>query len=136
MLSQAALEIMAESRAEGMAQRLSQGISRGKADMLLRLMRRRFDNVSPAVEQRVLMAEADDLDRWARRSSMQARSKTCSHRHGIRGPAKGDVAPKRHEGAKCARHLPRTLPYPLIALIYRNAAPCFPCAQYAGQPRP
>jgi hypothetical protein len=64
MLSQAALEIMAESRAEGMAQGLSQGISRGKADLLLRLMRRRFDNVPPAVEQRVLMAEADDLDQW------------------------------------------------------------------------
>jgi hypothetical protein len=68
MLSQAALEIMAESRAEGMAQGLSQGlsqgISRGKADMLLRLMRRRFDNVPSAVEQRVLMAEADDLDQW------------------------------------------------------------------------
>ena len=64
MLSQAALEIMAESRAEGMAQGLSQGISRGKADLLLRLMRRRFDNIPPAIEQRVLMAEADDLDRW------------------------------------------------------------------------
>jgi hypothetical protein len=60
MLSQAALEIMAESRAEGMAL----GISRGKADLLLRLMRRRFDNIPPATEQRVLMAEADDLDRW------------------------------------------------------------------------
>jgi hypothetical protein len=35
-----------------------------KADLLLRLMRRRFDNVPPAVEQRVLMAEADDLDQW------------------------------------------------------------------------
>ena len=64
MLSQAALEIVAESRAEGMAQGLSQGVSRGKADLLLRLMRRQFDNVPPAVEQRVLMAEADDLDQW------------------------------------------------------------------------
>jgi hypothetical protein len=64
MLSQAALEIMAESRAEGMAQGLSQGISRGKADLLLRLMRRRFDNIPPTIEQRVLMAEGDDLDRW------------------------------------------------------------------------
>jgi hypothetical protein len=27
-------------------------------------MRRRFNNVPPAIEQRVLMAEADDLDRW------------------------------------------------------------------------
>jgi hypothetical protein len=49
MLSQAALEIMDESRAEGMVQ----GISRGKADLLLRLMRRRFDDIPPAVEQRI-----------------------------------------------------------------------------------
>jgi hypothetical protein len=68
MLSQAALEIMAESRAEGMAQGISQGISqgmaRGKADLLLRLMRRRFGALPSAVEQRVLSAEADDPDLW------------------------------------------------------------------------
>jgi hypothetical protein len=86
VLSQAALEIMAKSPAEDMVQ----GISRGKANLLLRLMRRRFDKIHPAIEQRVLMAELDHLDRW---------------------------------GA-----------YPLIALIYRNAVPCFPGAECAGQP--
>jgi hypothetical protein len=60
MLSQAALEIMAESRAEGVAQ----GMAQGKADLLLRLMRRRFGTLPSIVEQRVLSAEADDLDRW------------------------------------------------------------------------
>lgn len=64
MLSQAALEIMAESRAEGMAQGISQGMARGKADLLLRLMRRRFGSLPSAVEQRVLSAEAEDLDLW------------------------------------------------------------------------
>ena len=72
MLSQAALEIMAESRAEGMAQGMAQGISQGitqgvaqgKADLLLRLMRRRFGTLPSAVEQRVLSAEAEDLDLW------------------------------------------------------------------------
>ena len=101
MLSQAALEIMAESRAEGMAQGisqgLSQGISRGKADLLLRLMRRRFDNVPPATEQRVLMAEADDLDRWGEAVLDACTIEDVLSTPGIRDPIPRSVAPKRHE---------------------------------------
>ena len=67
VLSQAALEIMAKSPAKDMVQGPLQGIfqeiPRGKADLLLRLMRRRFDKIHPAIKQRVLMAEPDDLDR-------------------------------------------------------------------------
>ena len=59
MLSIAAKEWMAEGRAEGEA--------KGKADMLLRQLRRRFTPLPASLEERVRAADSDQLDEWSER---------------------------------------------------------------------
>jgi len=59
MLSLAAREWMAEGRAEGRAE--------GKAEIVLRQLRRKFGTLSPEIEERVLVANSDQLDEWSER---------------------------------------------------------------------
>ncbi len=63
MLSIAAREWKAEGRIEGLAD----GVVKGKADTLLRQLRKRFKTVSDDVEHRVRTADSDRLDEWADR---------------------------------------------------------------------
>jgi hypothetical protein len=42
-----------------------EGRAEGRADMLLRLLTRRFGPLPPEIETRVRGAAIDDLDRWA-----------------------------------------------------------------------
>ena len=41
-----------------------EGKAEGKAETLLRQLRRRFSSVSPHIESRVLSANSDQLDEW------------------------------------------------------------------------
>ena len=45
----------------------SKGLAKGKAEFLLRLMRRRFSNLSVDIEARVREASSDELDKWTER---------------------------------------------------------------------
>jgi hypothetical protein len=49
------------------AEGLAKGMAKGKAETLLRLLRRRFGNLPPALEHRVQSASIAELDRWADR---------------------------------------------------------------------
>ncbi|CAN5710863.1 hypothetical protein BH09MYX1_BH09MYX1_02270 [soil metagenome] len=44
-----------------------EGEARGKADVLLLLLAKRFGALSPATEQRIRAASMDELDRWTDR---------------------------------------------------------------------
>ena len=57
-------EGMAKGRVQGIEEGVEQGIIRGRAETLLRQMRRRFGPLSDDVVQRVRAATPDDLDRW------------------------------------------------------------------------
>jgi hypothetical protein len=57
----------AEGRAEGKAEGKAEGRAEGKAEMLLRLLRRRFETLPAALEERVRTAEAVQLDDWSDR---------------------------------------------------------------------
>jgi hypothetical protein len=50
--------------AQGHAQGLAEGELKGQAEILLRMLRRRFGAVPESVELRVREATGDDLDRW------------------------------------------------------------------------
>lgn len=60
-------EIMPPAAQELIQQGRAEGLTEGKADMLLRLMRRRFGTVPPDVEARVRGAHVDALDDWSER---------------------------------------------------------------------
>lgn len=53
--------------AQGVAQGVVQGEAKGKADIVLRLLRRRFQELSPDIENRVRAAGGDQLDEWSER---------------------------------------------------------------------
>jgi predicted transposase YdaD len=71
MVSQIAEEWMAEGEAKGFNQGLqkgkAEGETSGKADMLLRLLKRRFGPLPPETEARVRAAGPDRLDLWGER---------------------------------------------------------------------
>lgn len=58
---------MAQGVAQGVAQGEARGEAKGKADILLRLLRRRFPEVPPDIEDRVRAAGSDLLDEWSER---------------------------------------------------------------------
>jgi hypothetical protein len=49
------------------ARSLARGRAEGKAELILRLLQRKFGVVPEAIQQRVLMAASDELDVWADR---------------------------------------------------------------------
>jgi hypothetical protein len=49
---------------EGIGRGRLEGESRGRAETLLRLLRKRFGDVPDAVAERLRTAGGDDLDRW------------------------------------------------------------------------
>ncbi|CAK0778881.1 hypothetical protein WCLP8_840003 [uncultured Gammaproteobacteria bacterium] len=57
----------AKGRAEGKAEGKAEGETVGKANMLLRLLCRRFKTVPPDVERRGRAADIDHLDEWSDR---------------------------------------------------------------------
>ena len=61
------MTIADELIAEGMEKGLAKGLARGKADLLLRLLERRFGVPSDALAARVRTADSATLDRWAER---------------------------------------------------------------------
>ena len=58
---------MAQGVAQGVAQGEARGEAKGKADILLRLLRRRFPEVPPDIEDRVRAVGSDLLDEWSER---------------------------------------------------------------------
>lgn len=64
-------QLVAKGKAEGLAMGKAEGRiegrTEGRVDLLLRLMRRRFRVIPPAIEQRVRTADADSLDLWGDR---------------------------------------------------------------------
>jgi len=60
------MSIAAEQwKAEGKAEGIQIGEARGKADILLRLLRRRFGALPDSTRGRVLGASEDQLNEWA-----------------------------------------------------------------------
>ncbi|HEX5053027.1 MAG TPA: Rpn family recombination-promoting nuclease/putative transposase [Planctomycetota bacterium] len=51
----------------GLAQGLQAGRAEGRAELMLRLLRRRFGSVTPAVEARIRAADIEQLEAWAER---------------------------------------------------------------------
>jgi hypothetical protein len=52
---------------QGLEQGIQQGLERGVQQTLLKLLRLRFDNLPPSVEQRISHASAEEVDRWTER---------------------------------------------------------------------
>ena len=71
IMSTAAEQWKAEGRAEGeakgLAKGLAKGITEGKADMLLRLLRRRFNDIPETIAFRIFAANVEQLDDWIER---------------------------------------------------------------------
>ncbi|CAK0770957.1 transposase [Azospirillaceae bacterium] len=65
MVSIAAREWMAEGKAIGWIAGKAEGEASGKANMLLRQLRRRFQTLPSHIEERVLKATSDQLDEWS-----------------------------------------------------------------------
>ena len=60
-------QLKAEGFNLGVAQGVTQGETKGKADIVLRLLRRRFRELPPGIEGRVRAAGGDQLDEWSER---------------------------------------------------------------------
>jgi flagellar biosynthesis/type III secretory pathway protein FliH len=56
-----------EGYKKGNAEGVAQGEVAGRMELLLRLVRKRFGDVSPTIEDRIRSADGDTLDRWAER---------------------------------------------------------------------
>lgn len=65
IMSIAAEQLKAEGIAEGIAEGMVRGKAEGKAEILLRLLRRRFGEISGATLDRVRAASDDELTAWA-----------------------------------------------------------------------
>lgn len=53
-----------EGMEKGMEKGKAEGVAMGRADLLMRQVRKRFGDVSPQIEARVRAADVDTLDRW------------------------------------------------------------------------
>ena len=58
-------EGMRQGRDEGVRQGLDEGIRQGRAEVLARLLRRRFGLLPPDIVARLHQASAAELDTWA-----------------------------------------------------------------------
>ena len=56
-----------EGRDEGMDEGMKKGMRKGQRELLLALLRQRFEDVPPEVEARVARARVETLHRWAMR---------------------------------------------------------------------
>ena len=64
MMGTIAEALMERGKAEGLKQSEARGLERGKAEILTRIMERRFGPLSSTVRDRIAAAGPDELDAW------------------------------------------------------------------------